>query len=93
MILFKIWEGFVEVFGVDVREDLPEDLAVLELSPGGDSASEVECVELEKSMVSTWLRACSNASEKYPVKESLHQLRLEVVHGADWRGSRSAESA
>lgn len=47
MILFEIWEGLVEVLGVNVGQDPPEDLAVFELAPCRDSSGEVECVYLE----------------------------------------------
>lgn len=47
VVLFEIWEGLVEVVGVDVGEDLPQYLAVFELAQRRDSVGEVEGVDLD----------------------------------------------
>ena len=47
VVLLEVGEGFVEIFGVDVGEYLPEYLAIFELGPGCYPAGEVECVDLE----------------------------------------------
>jgi hypothetical protein len=44
--LVEVGQRVVEVAGVDVVEDLPEDLAVFELVPCRDSAGQFECVDL-----------------------------------------------
>ncbi len=47
MVFFEIWERLVKIFGVDIGQDLPEDLAILELAPGRDSTRQIECVNLK----------------------------------------------
>lgn len=44
--LVEVGEGLVEVLGVDVGEDLPQDLAVFELVPRSHASGQVEGVDL-----------------------------------------------
>ena len=61
--LVEVGQGFVEVVGVDVGENLPEDLAIFELVPGADPAGEVERVDLRGTIVRLclWLQARGDA--------------------------------
>jgi hypothetical protein len=68
-VFADVGQRVVEVVGVDVVENLPEDLAVLELVPCCDSAGEVEGVDLRCKLAI--MNLLLQAPERtYPVEKS-----------------------
>lgn len=76
---FEYGEGLVEVLAIDVVENLPQHLAILELVPRAHSIWEVEGVDL--SQFCQHLRGLKEPFIVYPVEQSSKQLWLEVIHG------------